>query len=486
MGDAKGFAKDWLVNDFYRTKALIKYTIKHIENRLQKAMGDGKNTRMRIADAAQCCSELALRYEELLNLLKPTGSQEPNVPSSLSENSPSRCYITIQTLKQQFNSSMTLSDEIRMVRKLKFYYQLLQEQLNRMQPQSLEYIQRSLTGQLKILIESQSCAEWLHATVAFANDSGENILSALALLAKLDDTEILQLASLFKRPEIIFTINNLFFYKSNPHQLFKQALHPEKLLSVKARLSMLHQFIESMHQTIMQSLKQRGLGELHDYLLHGDDLPQGITVAIEEEIHKLIITALKEWRLPNIILSDELVAKNKLNNLFRAYKFWFNPNRLIDTVMALQQQSGHNCDTSDDCMKFSAYVQELFQQLSTTECLDLYGYFSNKDSCYLMRSLVAVLEDQKIAALPLATQVQKEAIGRVFHTLDCTMEALRQELLNRHINTAPYSRSSTHKPLKPGRRNLEAISRIMALYANPPVLENKTLEQLFQEVGGHI
>ncbi|ASQ47123.1 hypothetical protein [Legionella clemsonensis] len=486
MSDAKGFAKDWLVNDSYRAKALLKYTIKYIENRLQKAMGDGKNTRLRIADAAQYCSELASRYEELLNLLKPASSQDCNVTNPLSENSPSRCYITIQTLKQQFNSSMTLSDEIKLVRKLKFYYQSLQEQLNGLQPQSLEYTQRSLTGQLKILIESQSCAEWLHATVAFANDTGENILAALALLAKLDDTEILQLAALFKRPEIIFTINNLFFYKSNPHQLFKQVLHPEKLLSVKARLTMLHQFIETMHQTIMQSLKQRGLGELHDYLLHGDDLPQGITVAMEEENHQLIIAALKEWRLPNIILSDDLAAKNKLNNLFRAYKFWFNPNRLIDTVMTLQQQSGHNCDTSDNYMKFSLYMQALFQQLSTTECLDLYGYFANKDSCYLMRSLAAVLEDQKIAALPLATQVQKEAISGVYHALDCVMEAIRQELLSRHITTAPYSRSNSHKPLKPGRRNLEAIRRIMALYANPVLLENKTLEQLFQEVGSHL
>ncbi|CEK09562.1 hypothetical protein [Legionella hackeliae] len=486
MSNAKGFAIDWLVDESCRTKAFLKYEIKQIENRLQKAMGDGKNTRMRISDAAQYCSELAAKYDDLLYLLKPGYLQETDLTISISENNPSRCYVTIQTLKQQFNVSMAISEEIKITWKLKHYYQYLQGQLNGLQPQSVEYIQRSLTGQLKQLIESQTCAEWLHAAVVFANDAGENILSSLALLAQLNDKEMLQLAALFEKSDIIFTVNNLFFYKSNPHQLFKQALHPEKLLSVKARLSMLHQFIESMHQTIMQSLKQRGIGELHDYLLHGDDLPQGVTIAMDDEVHKLIISALKEWRLPTIILSNELVEKNKLNNLFRAYKFWFNPNRLIDTVMTLQQQLGHSPDVNDNYMKFSSYMQEMFHQLSTTECLDLYGYFANKDSCYLMRSLAAVLDDQKIAALPLATQEQKEAIGRVYRALDCAMEAIRHELLNRHITTIPYTRCNTHKSLKPGRRNLDAITRIMALYSNPVVLENKTLEQLFQEAGGNL
>ncbi|WED42520.1 hypothetical protein [Legionella cardiaca] len=486
MTNINHFKIQQLVNERCRAKALIKYEIKQIENRLQKAMGDGKSARLRIQDAAQFCSELSLKYENLLYLLKPD-YQESDIAVSISENSPSRCYVMIQTLKQQICLPMELAEETKIVRKLKYYYKYLQEQLNGLHPQSVEYIQRSLTGQLKTLVEAKSSADWLYAIVAFANNAGENILSSLALVAQVDDKEMLMLASLFERPEITLIINHIFFYKLNPHQLFKQALHPEKLLSVKARLSMLHQFIESIHQTVLQALKQRGIGELHDYLFHGEEeLPQGITINIENETQHLIITALKEWRLPNIVLSEEIITKSKLNDFFRAYKFWFNPNRLIDTAMALRQQLGHCSESHESYKKFFQDMQDLFKQLATTECLDLYGYFANKDSCYLMRTLAAMLEDQKIAALPLATPQQKDTIARVYQVLDCVMEAVREELSNRSITTTPYARHSTHKPLKPGRRNINAITRIMNLYSGSIVLENQTLEQLFKEVGGNL
>ncbi|KTC77819.1 hypothetical protein [Legionella brunensis] len=484
MVDAKQFVINWLVTDSCREKALIKYEIKQIESRLQKAMGDGKNVRMRVQEAAQFCSELALRYQDLLHLLKPDCSKESEISISISENSPSRCYVTIQTLKQQICLSMTPLQEIKIIRKLRYHYKYLQEQLNGLKPQSVEYLQRSLTGQLKTLVEANTCSDWLLAIVAFANDAGENILSSLALLTQLDDKEILRLAALFEQQEVTLTINHIFFFKVNPHKLFKQVLHPEKLLSVKARLAMLHQFIESMYLTVMQTLKQRRLGELHDHLFHGEELSPGITINVESETQHLIIAALKEWRLPVLDGSDELVIRNKLNDLFLAYKFWFNPNRLIDTAMTLQQQFANSGDSNENYKKFSLYMLSLFQHFSTTECLDLYGYFANKDSCYLMRTLAAVLEDQKIASLPLATLQQKEAIGRVYHVLDCIMEAVREELMNRLITTTPYERHSTHKPLKPGRRNLNAINRIMELYSGAVVLENKMLEQLFKEVGG--
>ncbi|KTD22080.1 Uncharacterised protein [Legionella lansingensis] len=480
--DAKRFAINLLVNDAYRTKVLIKYDIKLLENRLQKAMGDGKNARLRTQEAAHLCLELALKYEDLLHFIT-LDYQEPGTSISCYENNPSRCYVVIQTLKGELNLSTSLYEEIRIIQQLRYYYKYLQEQLNGMQPQSLEFTQRVLTGRLKTIIASDSCSTWLPALVAFANDAGENPLSCISLVAQLQEKEILQLAALFEQPNIILLINSIFFYKLYPDQLFKQVMHPEKLISVKTRLLMLHQFIERLHQAVTQTLKQRGIGEIHDYLFHEDELPQGIMIHADNNAN-LIITALKEWRLSNINASDDFMIRNKLNDLFRAYKFWFNPNRLIDTVMTLQQLLvGDMRENYENYKKFSLDMQALFHQLSTTECLDLYGYFANKDSSYLMRTLIAILEDQQISALAPPNQQQKEAIARVYKILDCVMEAIREELFNRHITTAPYSRHSGHKPLMPGRRNLNAITRIMNVYGNSATFENKTIDALFKEIG---
>lgn len=481
--DLKQLMGQWLIDESTRNKALLKHEIKLLENRLQKMMGDGKNLRLRTQEAAQCCSDLSIKYANLVALLKPDDSCDSSSSMIDCGNSPSRCYAAIQTLKQQIYLSMTVVEEIKIIRKLKQHYDYLQIQLNGLQPQSIEYIQYALTGQLKTLLESTSCADLLLSMVAFANDAGEGMFSSLALVAQLNDDEILQFANLLKQQELTVIINNIFFYKFNPQQLFKQMLHPEKLLSVKARLTMLHQLLENLYQIVTQTLKQRGLGELPDRIFHGNELLQGVTINLVNDAQDLIITALKEWRISTVTASDSEIAKNKLADMFLAYKFWFNPDRLIDTIMSLQQQFG--C-SPENYKKFFQDMLDLFQQLSTTECMDLYGYFANKDSCYLMRSLAAMLEDQRIATLPLANHQEKQAIDHVYHALDCVMESLREELMNRGITTIPYARHSTNKPLKPGRRNLDAIKRAMTLYSNPLISENQTLEQLFKEIGGDL
>ena len=231
----------------------------------------------------------------------------------------------------------------------------------------------------------------------------------------------------------------------------------------------------------MQNLCLRGINEFHDYLFHGEGLPQGVTINGEEKIRDLIISLIKDWRC-SMANCDDLAHKNKVFDLFHAYKFWFNPNRLIDTAMSLQRQLAEN-ETTENCKKFSQEMQLLYTQLTTTECLDLYGYFANKDTCYLMRTLTAVAEAQPVSTLPVLDLSEREIVAQVHNTLDCIMEALRDELLNRHITTASYARNKGTKFVKPGRRNLNAVTRIIELYCSHKSLaENHTIEQLFSEV----
>jgi hypothetical protein len=65
------------------------------------------------------------------------------------------------------------------------------------------------------------------------------------------------------------------------------------------------------------------------------------------------------------------------------------------------------------------------------------------------------------------------------------MEAVRDELVNRHISTAPYIRNRETKFIKPGRRNFNALVHILELYCKHQMrAENNIIEQLFSEVEG--
>ncbi|WP_051555160.1 hypothetical protein [Legionella fairfieldensis] len=479
-----GSGVNWLVDDIYHVKALIRYEIKQWEMQLKKVISNRKTVQLKAQEVAKYCAELVLLYENFQTLLEELLLEE-ELPSTdyYSENTPARCYVKIQRLKQQLYCSWALKDEFIIVHKLKNYYQHLGTQLELIHKQSASHsIQSSVNPGLKALLNVHSPAELLPAFVTFANEVGGDSITSLPVLAQLNDDNLLLLVNLFNQQRFLIYINSLFFYKLNPQQLFQQSLHPEKFVSVRRRLCTLYYFIETIHQTIMQQARQRGISEGYDYLFHGDELPPGVIIEVENEIRDLIITTIKTWRAQILISSDELINKNKLYDLFRAYKFWFNPNRLIDTVIILKRCL-LNEKTGNDMEELSRQMQALYQQLSTTECLDLYGYFANKDSCYLMDTLAAAAQGRAIAALTPLNQTDRHTIGQIYRTLDCVMEALRAELANRHIVTVPYRQNVGEKAIKPGRRNLNAVLRIIELYGDQKIYKkNQTLEQLFKEI----
>ena len=481
MIEGQQFAVSGLVKEIYRTKALIKYEIKQLESRLQKIMSDGKHASLKSQDAAKYCTELIAWYGNLLELEAPSYLEETVISSSY-ENTLTRCYVKIQRLRLQFSKALTRTDKLKTVVELRHGYNCLQAKLNVFdsESQTADHINNSLSLRKKELFEAKNPAEWLAMIVSFASDAGENIVNVLTFFRQLNDMELLYLADLFGQDDFVLYINSIFFYKLNPQQLFDHSPHLEKLVSVRKRLSTLHRFIELIHQTIMQSLKDRGIQEGHDYLFHGNELPEGITLKIDKDRRDLIIRVIKDWRSPMLENAD-LINKNRLDDLFRVYKFWFNPNRLIDTVLILQCQLV-GMELEDNCKKFSQQMKLLYQQLSTTECLELYGNFANKDSCYLMRTLAAAIQGQAISSLPVLNQVEREAVDKVYQALDCVMEGIREELFNRQITTAAYLRNLNAKHIKPRRRNFNALVRIIKLYCNQTIPMNQTIEQLFNEV----
>ena len=73
----------------------------------------------------------------------------------------------------------------------------------------------------------------------------------------------------------------------------------------------------------------------------------------------------------------------------------------------------------------------------------------------------------------------KYASNRIFQALQCVMEALRDELKIRHAATEPYAYDLAKQQIHTGRRNRDAVFRIIAIYGSEAVTLNNTVEELF-------
>ncbi|BCA96858.1 hypothetical protein TUM19329_32190 [Legionella antarctica] len=220
-----------------------------------------------------------------------------------------------------------------------------------------------------------------------------------------------------------------------------------------------------------------------DYLFHGEELPQGIMIEVDEEFKVIIQSAIKKVKVQYTHESEEQVTMERLHDLVRAYKFWFNPNRLVDAVMVLQQRLVKD-DISED-NKLSVFRQKmvlLYEQLPTTECLNLYGYFANNDSRYLLYTLFSIEKGNGFDWLPPLNTTERNAITRVFQALQCVMEALREALKIRHAAAESYAYDPAKQQIHTGRRNRDAVFRIIALYGSEAVTLNNTVEELFNYI----
>ncbi|WP_133128727.1 hypothetical protein [Legionella nagasakiensis] len=483
----KNHSVDWLVSSLCRSKALIKYEIRQLESRLKFYLAKENERLLDVEVVLALCASLCQHYDNYLMILCP------NHPHNMLKEESSRtlqtwrdCYSQIERLQLQCINTTTIVDEITKIHALRYQYRQLALLVSKN-----DAISKQKTGDvawfysIKPLLQASTPKDWLKAMVLFANQqSGININDCLLHLSQLNSEQLLHLANAFSHQEYIHIISAIFFYKLYPQKLFKYSPHPEKLVSAKTRLSLLYDFIEVLHQTLAQTMTQRGLPKIHDYLFHSEDLPQGIEIEISDECRDLILSAIKSWS-SNIAIAESHHGMSQLHDIFRAYKFWFNPTRLIDAAMILEQKLDKHYSHLRSKDVFYQQMQLLYRQLTTTECLDLYGYFANKDSNYLMRTLLVVKRGEVLPWLPPLNSAELDAIKRVYDSLDCVMNALRDELAARHISTAPYKRETAEKKLTPGRRNRNAVIRIITLYTKEASQLNSKLDVLFDAIKAH-
>lgn len=472
---------NWFVTDEHRTKAQIKYELKHLESCLHNSLELDNHAESCSEEFDSICDTLAHRYLDYLKLLNLSNQFDFKKLPPYKIRDRAEHYHRILSLKQQLVQTTNLEEEQQIVTELAtLYYQL------KTNPNSIpQLINEAHLKDLKQLFKKDNLNLWLKALVQFWNRSATPHFE-IPLLFRDWESKQLQLAlDFFAEPALVDLVNAIFFYKLYPDTLFKDFIHPEKLVSVRMRLSVLHNYIEMLQHQLNTSAIQYGLKPGVDYFFHGDELPQGIMIDVHEEFREIIQSALKHLKVKFTFENEQQVTIDRLHDLARAYKFWFNPNRLVDAVMVLQQRLVKKKDSETEYLAiFRQEMLGLYHQLTTTECLDLYGYFANNDSRYLLYTLFTLVKGNEVDWLPTLTKTETKAIKEVFLALQTVMEALRDELKNRHISTEAYIYDLEKQAVQTRKRNRDAVFRIIAIYGHDSITLSDAVEKLFHDVEG--
>lgn len=462
-----------LVTGTDRARAAIKYELNHLKNELAKYLEHSNGLRQHRDEINTLCDTIASKYWDYLRLLEPLSAVTlpalPTVPCCAEH------FSTILNLERQMPQVITMEEKKRLLVEIITLYKQVQT------PGGLDsLIQLSeLSRHLKQLFSIKQLDLWLIGLIDFWNQHESAAVDLTVLFHDWNVSQQQLALNFFSEVKFIDVVNAIFFYKLHPDKLFADLPYPEKLLSVRTRLGLLHYYIESMQQQLYRVALHHGLRPGVDRLLHGNEWPQGVMIEVDENICTMIQAAIKKLKVMAITQNNKPATLALLYDLNRAYKYWFNPNQLIDTVMILQQ---HLISTTKIQDVFLQEMVILFGQLTTTECLDLYGYFTNNDSRYLLYTFFAITQGISFDWLPVLNNRERVLIQDVFCALLGVFEALRMELNNRHVITAPYNYDLAKQNIQIGHRNREAVRRTITIYKHHQVAPDDAVEQLFRLV----
>ncbi|QMT58901.1 hypothetical protein [Legionella sp. PC997] len=463
----------WFVTDNDRAKTLVKHELKMLNNELQRNIETTSNPETH-PEVRFLCHSIANKYLDYLQLLDQNVA---HIPQKLGhELSWSQRFNQIALLEQKLASPLDIEEQIEHLQQIISLYQCV--------PSTELTNQVSLYSmQLQRIFSERELSLWLEGFVDFLNKSDIEQCGWGAVFYDWNVEQQHLALDFFANPKCADLVNEIFFYKVHPDKLFAEVMHPEKLVSIQMRLGILHYYIDSMQQKLYEIALQKGFGLGVDYFLRDEELPQGVRIETSDVIIQMIQSAVKRLKLSSNPINAKRDNVNYVSDLKRAYKFCFNPNRLVDAVMILQQNllSGA-VGQKNNILLFQEKMMALYNQLTTTECLDLYGYFANNDTQQLLYTFFNITRGGTFDWLPLLNNDEKIAIQTVFDALLCVMDALRIELGNRHFLTESYMYDLTNSNLKLDYRNRDAVFRVITLYKRMNTIPDNAIEQLFQSI----
>ncbi len=477
MEQKESFLEGLLLTETVRTKAKLKYELRTLENTLDQIIKTKKLPLSCPNKLANLCHLLSNKYLDYLRLMDVSISPSFFMTLEIDKRTPwLEHYQLLLQLKKQLTVA-TLEEEKEILIDIASLYFYI-EHASIEEPPQQKVPSRAKHDSIYELFRSGDIKLWFIGLINFwslySSENSEPCINFQEWTIQQQQYAL----DFFASAECTHLINALFFYKLFPEQLEGNSLHPEKLISLHRKLELLHHYLSLLRQQLYRAAIQHGLKPEVDFLFHSNELPPGIKFEIHPSYQGLIQEAVKQLKTPCKSTASKLSGIYPIHDLFTAYKFWFNPSRLIDTVMVLRQTLA-----SEDKSVFYQEMVSLYHQLSTTECLDLYGYFSNKDTRYLFYTLSLILNASDLSEwLPPLKDREKETIQEGFHTLQIVMEALRTELKNRAIHTDSYQYELPKKVIEIRKRNRQAVLRLIEIYSAKAEHNNLNLEQLFMDM----
>jgi hypothetical protein len=214
-----------------------------------------------------------------------------------------------------------------------------------------------------------------------------------------------------------------------------------------------------------------------------EQLLQGILTDFANGFQKLIQAQINNEQLKQIYKNQKQQDIDQLYNMKRACKFWFNPNRLIDTVMVLQQSLvKESLSEEDKLATFFEALMVLYSRLSIKERSNLYGYVASKEMYSLLYMLYNIIEGNSLEWLPKMTPYEINAVARVFHALKCMLDALRNTLKIKQAVPNGYLPNRVKDSMQVKTYSREVVFRIITLYGAKPLHLNNAVEELFDVI----
>lgn len=463
----------WLIEEANYQKAGLRYAIKHHETQLCRLLW-AQEKRIEINAVLAVCRLIISCYETLRQSIQNQNSAA-RIQYALAIDKEA-CYDKITQLQLQLCWQSMNFDENNVIHELIFYYRNFYTLLSAEGEQDLNHCDNKIDSALTEILSSKTAENWLHAIVTFACHLGENFAVHHSQLLMLSDKECLHLYHQFSQVENMGLLQSLYQLHKQEKIAHVESFNKSDELNLRRKLNLLYLFIKQMHKTIIQSLQQHGFNPLYDSLFSVCGVSKE-PVSVQTEL--LLIQLVDRWNITSFTFADDNMQRQQLAGLLKAYKYWFNPNMLIDATMHLYQRYALGQEEPN----FSQQLIYLYQHLLTSECQDLYGYFSNNDTRYMMRTLYAAGKGITIRGLPDLNNKQRTTVMVVHDALKTIMLTLLEELKNRHFYWASYSEYPNNTILRPGGRILQAIMRITSLYnLESEQHENRTLEQLFAQL----
>lgn len=476
---------EWLITDADIAKAKIQFELKQKEFRLQKIIEGPLEIHHYYAEILVFVHQILIHYSDYFLLLghdperflMGTLVEEPDIHIQ-------SYFDAILKLKSVGTDARSPEDEVRWVSERIRNYSKLKNHIASLvhEPaRGSEHLEPQ--DPFNLLVDHEHLGPWLFELLESWDDLNPMLHSVKINFNTWSREDIIQALEFVNSDQYVDLANSLFFYKLFPDKLFNELIHPEKLVSVRLRLGLLHTLIETIATQLFSAAQYCDIEPGIDYFFHGDDLPQGILIDVCDEVSALIRSAIKNLNVRITKEDEHQVTLERLNDLRLSYKFWFNPNRLIDASMVLYQRLVGESDSEDDQLTlFFQEMKQLYSDLTTSECMDLYGYFANDDSRYLMYTLNLITNGRFFEWLPPPNRAELSAIRRVFDTLKCVMEALRIELQSRHVMTQPYQADLAADYRQAGRRIRDAVYRIIVIYGSEKMVMSESLEKLFRSI----